>query len=467
MAGERAVHFQDAMPMVMESDLATTQDGEVDGLENGNDFEANAPLKEQRVIRKAKRLTTMSPRKDEGSENGVVPGHVIHSTMRIPPFSKNSRKSRQGRGRGLPKKGGGGGKGVWGKLGSELGEPEGCIDSNDPNYDSDSQDAQVLLRPVAPELTQEELNKVIDPIILEYLEHGDTEEVVDLLQNLNMGIHKWRVVVLAVMLALERHDPQRELTSRLISDLYGPVLSMDDMIRGFDGLVAELDDLTLDTPEAPKFLGQFIARAVADDCLPPKYVSNYKGNVERSNALLALEKADILLSLKHGMLRLDNVWGVGGGNRPVRLLTKRICALLKEYLNSGDITEAVRCLRELDVPHFHHELVYQSIALAIEDTSEGASELMARLLTSLTSINVITPEEYQKGMLRLYSDMPDICVDVPIAYILLDRLANKLSDAGLLEGILSKELPSRGRKRFVSEGDGGRIKENNNLSLCS
>ena len=33
--------------------------------------------------------------------------------------------------------------------------------------------------------------------------------------------------------------------------------------------------------------------------------------------------------------------------------------LLEEYINSGDVTEAIQCLKELDVPHFHHELVYE------------------------------------------------------------------------------------------------------------
>lgn len=33
--------------------------------------------------------------------------------------------------------------------------------------------------------------------------------------------------------------------------------------------------------------------------------------------------------------------------------------LLKEYLVSGDVSEAERCLRDLEVPHFHHELVYE------------------------------------------------------------------------------------------------------------
>lgn len=37
----------------------------------------------------------------------------------------------------------------------------------------------------------------------------------------------------------------------------------------------------------------------------------------------------------------------------------QIRLLLEEFINSGDVTEAIRCLKELDVPHFHHELVYE------------------------------------------------------------------------------------------------------------
>lgn len=33
--------------------------------------------------------------------------------------------------------------------------------------------------------------------------------------------------------------------------------------------------------------------------------------------------------------------------------------LLKEYVLSGDTLEAERCLKELEVPHFHHEFVYE------------------------------------------------------------------------------------------------------------
>src|SRR6218665_639026 len=38
----------------------------------------------------------------------------------------------------------------------------------------------------------------------------------------------------------------------------------------------------------------------------------------------AVEKADILLSMNHGIAHLDSIWGVGGGNRPVKSLTNKV-----------------------------------------------------------------------------------------------------------------------------------------------
>ena len=46
-------------------------------------------------------------------------------------------------------------------------------------------------------------------------------------------------------------------------------------LSGFDELLTQLGDLSLDTPNAPEVLGNFIARAVVDDCLPPAYVDNH------------------------------------------------------------------------------------------------------------------------------------------------------------------------------------------------
>ena len=43
---------------------------------------------------------------------------------------------------------------------------------------------------------------------------------------------------------------------------------------GFNLLLEELSELSLDTPDAAEVLGNFMARAVADDCIPPAYIAN-------------------------------------------------------------------------------------------------------------------------------------------------------------------------------------------------
>lgn len=48
--------------------------------------------------------------------------------------------------------------------------------------------------------------------------------------------------------------------------------------------------------------------------------------------------------------------------------------LLKEYLVSGEVSEAERCLGHLEVPHFHHELVYE-VRISSRSTGKLALEL--------------------------------------------------------------------------------------------
>ena len=67
--------------------------------------------------------------------------------------------------------------------------------------------------------------------------------------------------------------------------------------------------------------------------------------------------------------------------------------LLKEYLSSGDCEEAVHCLRELEVPHFHHELVYEAVVLVIEDGREETARSICSLLSYMAVTTVITQDQ--------------------------------------------------------------------------
>ena len=66
----------------------------------GKDSSEDMRGKEGRIIRKAKRSMKISPRKEDGFVNGSTA-----PSSNVLLLSKNSRKSRNGVGRGLPKKG--------------------------------------------------------------------------------------------------------------------------------------------------------------------------------------------------------------------------------------------------------------------------------------------------------------------------------------------------------------------------
>ncbi|XP_045581755.1 programmed cell death protein 4 [Procambarus clarkii] len=375
---------------------------------------------------------------------------------------KNSRKSRNGFGRGLPKKGGAGGKGTWGALGSELTEEEldGAIDTNDPNYDESNPDNKDFkLKIIDLDRSDEELQKQISSLVAEYFDHGDTHETYLSFEELQVSTRAHLVVVTAIELAMDHKPSHREMTSVLLADLYGHLLYEPHYTKGYDMLIKNLSDLVLDTPDAPTILGNFIARSIADDCIPPKFLQSYKGKVDCEHAVVTLARSDSLLSMRHGLVRLDNVWGVGGGTRPVKYLVKKMVLLLEEYLSSSDVAEATRCLLELEVPHFHHELVYEAVVMTLEKMDDRTLRLMCDLLGSLHSAIIITPNQMKAGFFRVYEDMPQICVDVPPAYTILERFVMKCQAAKVVSDDVVKKLPVRGRKRFVSEGDGGRIKD--------
>lgn len=89
--------------------------------------------------------------------------------------------------------------------------------------------------------------------MVKHLHQGNvTFHTQELLAELNLGPMRNEVPSLAVSLALEAKASHRELTSRLLSDLCGPVLSRSDMENSFDKLLRELPDLVLDTPGAPQ-----------------------------------------------------------------------------------------------------------------------------------------------------------------------------------------------------------------------
>lgn len=65
----------------------------------------------------------------------------------------------------------------------------------------------------------------------------------------------------------------------------------------------------------------------------------------------------------------------------------------------------------------------------------------------------------QKGFIRTFDLLPDISLDVPNVNALMDTILSRSHSKGFVPETLMDLAPSKSRKRFVSEGDGGRIKD--------
>lgn len=450
-------------------------------------------------------------------------------------YGKNSKKSRDGRR--FPNKRGG--KSIENPT-DELDEI--ALDHNDPDYDSDLEDP-VTLETLSPSPTDEEFERLCHSILQELFIHGKTKDVVDILANANLAAHqRRRLPYLAITMALQHKQTQCELTSELISDLSGKVLNQAHVQQGFLLVLNDLGELVIDFPKASEFVARFIARAMSDDILPPKFIELQKSvlshpapvhcHVDAKNglsgyndsfspslaaalplsdfnavsipgsdlpcrigirnlsdsssgtcatdsertagtslssgigsfsslatsgvsgsevALSALIRAENLLRLSHVFSRMDNIWGVPAGPRAMNLLVKKVQSLLRTYMDTGDLDEATEALLELDTPHFHHELVFQAIVMAIELSTDNARDRVIGLLKELCRSVVLTPNQLALGIRRVYSDLSDLQLDVPAAYTLMGRFVKDALKAGFLSKELASEMPARPRKRFISE----------------
>ncbi|XP_068733737.1 programmed cell death protein 4-like [Montipora capricornis] len=132
--------------------------------------------------------------------------------------------------------------------------------------------------------------------------------------------------------------------------------------------------------------------------------------------------------------------------------------LLKEYLSSEDVEEASHCVQDLEVPHFYHELIYEAIVMMLEDGHERVMLLMKNLFDFFSKTNIVKPDQIINGFEHVFDSFADIQLDIPNAHTLLEKFADMCAQDGIIPISLTLKVPSRGRKRFVSEGDGGIVK---------
>ncbi|CAH9104506.1 unnamed protein product [Cuscuta europaea] len=291
----------------------------------------------------------------------------------------------------------------------------------------------------------DEYKKSVVSLVEEYFSTGDVDVAASDLRELGSVEYHPYFIKRLVSMAMDRHDKEKEMASVLLSALYADVISSAQISRGFFMLLESTDDLAVDILDAVDILALFIARAVVDDILPPAFIARARKMLpEASKGYQVLQTAEksYLLAPHHAEL-VERRWG-GSTHLTVEEVKKKIAELLREYIESGDTNEACRCIRQLGVSFFHHEVVKRALVLAMEIRT--AEFIIMKLLKEAAEEGLISSSQMLKGFSRLSECLDDLALDIPSAKTLFQSIVHQAISEAWLDSSFLKSLSNEDGK---------------------
>ncbi|GAQ88382.1 eukaryotic translation initiation factor eIF-4G [Klebsormidium nitens] len=143
-------------------------------------------------------------------------------------------------------------------------------------------------KPLSDEEKEEQLVKKTDSFLKEYLSAADIKEAALCVTELKTPSYHSTIVQTAVNLGFEGKDRDRELVGKLLPGLVAQkAITAEELEAGFMALAEQLDDLAIDLPKAPRYLGDFVGKAIA------------AGAMNLSSIKTASEKAEDVRARRH------------------------------------------------------------------------------------------------------------------------------------------------------------------------
>lgn len=135
----------------------------------------------------------------------------------------------------------------------------------------------------------------------------------------------------------------------------------------------------------------------------------------------------------------------------MRELKQSISGIMREYLATGVIVEAVRDLRALGCPHYLHEGVKRVCCMAM-DGGERELALASDLIERLSTSGAASPHVVEQGFQRLLAATDDLSIDVPNAGGIVARLLATAAASGVISGAFCDKLPAAVLKSMAPDG---------------
>jgi hypothetical protein len=359
-----------------------------------------------------------------------------HVTVKGRP--KHSSKLHGVKGAGAAKKGGAGGKGVWGKPGDELkfASDGAALDRNDPNYD-EYQEAVVVagtnnddgddgaydsfddtfFKPSQEKFSASiedfaKFKKQIRAAALEYISSLDVKEFMRQIKDLGMPLYNQEITAIVIKGTLERSSNERAHIHTLLQACSKlGLLSSAHVAHSFTKLYSSIDELLIDCPSARTLLEEFIKSAVD------------KGFLEQQSATQILDTDKALNSDPKQTLKIKS----------------QLKTAITEFLANPNDQDIVTLLRELKAPYLHFEFIKTLFSKAM-DKENSIRERASLLLPRLIAEGILERAQIERGFETLLQRVEDLFIDVPdVLRLLSSFLARAVVDECVTPAFLTRQ----------------------------
>eukprot|EP01084_Bolivina_argentea_P109354 195469_1 len=302
----------------------------------------------------------------------------------------------------------------------------------------------------------ERLKKHVQDIIAEFFSSGDIDEAIRCVAEMDTPFYNHEVVKRIISTAFDHTNRERELTSQFLARAVGDNIYNENDTNyaiprkncelGFIILLQRVEGLYKDVPDVLELLSAFVGRAIVDEVLPPAFIDNVD-LLETDMGYAVIKHVQHLLSGPRHSDPLLNVWGTNS-SKSIQSMKTAIANIIKEYLISRELDEALTAIQELNIAMFHHEIIKQLIPAVAdyyvakdllqqngtntEDDAAGLKikdalnippeiadkaiqiQLAIDLISTALQHNIMATQQVRGGFIRLRERLDDYKLDSPL-----------------------------------------------------
>jgi hypothetical protein len=281
------------------------------------------------------------------------------------------------------------------------------------------------LRRILPEI--QSYKQAAERVAQDAVAGASDSEVQAAVEDLGSGHLRHEVVRKLVIASLSRGERERKMIARTLSSLRSNgTLSEENVSVGLTRVVASLDDLVLDYPEAGQHVRKFWAWAVLEELVPPSAVQAV-GRLRIGGKAGTEVARDVVAWTTDPLVTASSLFTDEVDAMDIQAFRNALVVAVQEFFDSVDGQEFARILRSLNIEETSRrvEVVRKVISGALDRQAKDCHAAVS-LLNFLVNNEDLKQTDINVALRQLHDRLPDLTLDVPDAAPILETFASKL-----------------------------------------